>query len=370
MNISKRNTALDITRIVAMFSVVAIHFSLNTGYYDEPMLEQPMILFTILRTAFIYCVPLFILLSGYLLNHKTLSVKYYSGITKTLGIYVLSAISCIVFKSIPSDKPLTFQELLFGILDFSGANYAWYIEMYIGLFLLIPFLNLIYHGLQGKGQKKVLIFTLISLTSLPTVLNIFNFSVPRWFLTPYLSREYQPLVPDWWVGIYPITYYMLGAYLKEFPLKLKKRYLFLLYSVAVVIFGCFNFYRDYGGYFSWGSYADWFGMQALILSVLMFSFLSKLKTDRYPSIIKKIFAHLSDLCLGAYLMSYIADTVCYAILRKNVPLVTDRMQYFIPTVLLVGVASLLMSQILNWIYKGIEFLVKQIIHLIKKKQSI
>ena len=33
MDISKRNSALDITRIVTLFSVVSVQFFLNTGFY-------------------------------------------------------------------------------------------------------------------------------------------------------------------------------------------------------------------------------------------------------------------------------------------------------------------------------------------------
>ncbi len=369
MNLSKRNTALDIVRIVAMFSVVAIHFPLHTGYYNEVMLGMSMLLFTVLRTAFSYCVPLFIMLSGYLLNKKTLSKQYYSGITKTLGIYVLASVFCMIFKRFFFGDSLSFQGILFSILDFSGANYAWYIEMYIGLFLLIPFLNLMYHGLDGKRQKIVLIVTLICLSNLPTVLNIFNFTEPGWFKAPTSSRRYQPLVMDWWVNIYPITYYMLGAYLKEYPIKLKKRYSFVLLAITALCFGIFNYYRDCGSYFSWGSYTDWYGMQALILAVLMFLFLSKIDTSKFPVTLKKVLAHISDLCLGGYLISYIADNVIYAYLRPLVPAMNQRVLLYIPTVLLIGTISLLLSQILNWIYKGFEMTIKKIFSLKQTKKT-
>lgn len=366
MNISKRNTALDIVRIVAFFSVVAIHFWLYTGYYEVKMAGVPMLIFTVLRCAVSYCVPLFIMLSGYLLNQKKLSKRYYLGIIKILGTYVLSAILCMIFKHLYFGDELTFPLTFFSILDYKGANYAWYIEMYIGLFLLIPFLNTMYHGLEGKGQKKTLIWTLIGLSALPTIANIYNFIEPGWFMTPTISDSYQKLIPDWWMMIYPVTYYMIGAYLREYPIKMKKRYNLLLFVVAACLFGLFNYYRDYGRNYSWGLYTDWNSVQALVLAVLVFLFFSQRNLTKCPTPVKKILAHLSDLCLGAYLMSYVADCSLYPFLYKVASTLNHRALYFIPMVLLVGCVSLLLSQLLNLLYKALEWLITTIFKQKKK----
>ncbi len=366
MNISKRNTALDIVRIVAFFSVVAIHFWLYTGYYEVKMQGIPMLAFTVLRCAVSYCVPLFVMLSGYLLNQKKLSTRYYRGIIKILGTYILSAIICMIFKHFYFGDELTFRLTFFSILNFKGANYAWYIEMYIGLFLLIPFLNTMYHGLEGKEQKKTLIWTLIGLSALPSIVNIYNFIEPGWFANPTISDSYQKLIPDWWIAIYPITYYMIGAYLKEYPIKIKKRYNLLLFAVAAILFGIFAYYRDYGRNYSWGVYTDWNSVQALVLAVMMFVFLSQRNVTKRPIPIKKILAHLSDLCLGAYLMSYVADCSLYPFLWKIAPTLNQRALYFIPMILLVGCASLVLSEILNLLYKAIEWLFTS---MFKKKKT-
>lgn len=45
---------------------------------------------------------------------------------------------------------IDFKSVIFGILDFTGVAYAWYTNMYIGLFLIIPFLNNAYMSLKSK----------------------------------------------------------------------------------------------------------------------------------------------------------------------------------------------------------------------------
>ena len=137
MNLEKlqnRNPAMDILRIVAVLCVISIHFFYHTGYYNTTADNVPMYFATVLRTLFSVCVPLFMILSGFLLCNKTLKKGYYSGIRKTIIVYILVAIACIIYKSCNGSYTLTTLTFLLGIFDFSGANYSWYIEMYIGLF--------------------------------------------------------------------------------------------------------------------------------------------------------------------------------------------------------------------------------------------
>ena len=129
----------------------------------------------VMRTLFSVCVPLFMLLTGYLMSKKELSKKYYSGITKTLVVFVISTLACMIYKNIAQGDVFDLKSFILGTLDFTGSNYSWYIEMYIGLFLLTPFLNLAYGKLKSKKQKQVLLVTAVFLTIIPSLFNIFNF---------------------------------------------------------------------------------------------------------------------------------------------------------------------------------------------------
>ena len=354
MDISKRDSALDITRIVALFSVISVHFFLNNGFYQQPMLGGRMCVMTIMRTGFMVCVPLFLTLTGYLMNKKTLSAKYYKGITKTLGIYLLASLACLIYKVVVFHQKITPDNTLWGILGFKTANYSWYIEMYIGLFLLIPFLNLIWNNLPSKKAKLALVVTLVVLTSLPTMTNIYNFEVKGWWKTPYLSTDYRQILPDWWTKLYPLTYYFLGAFLREFPLKLKQWQKIAIYFACVVLFGLFNYYRSWGGYFAWVVYNDWHGLPNVIMTFFLFSFLSSIKTGNYPVWLKRFLMILSDCCLGGYLVSYIFDNLFYAELNSAVKVMTQRLVWYPVIVPAVFVCSLMLSFVLNVIYDGIS----------------
>ena len=360
MDVSKRNSALDVTRIVAAFSVIAVHFFLNCGYYGTPMLGKKMFLLTVLRTAFTVCVPLFIMLSGYLMCRKTWSAKYYKGIVKTLAVYVMASLFCIGYKNLQLGMGITPWKAVEQIFDYTAAPYAWYIEMYIGLFLLIPFLNAMWRGLDTQKARCALVITLIVLTVLPSVFNIWNFKVDGWLKTPYLSTEYAKILPDWWVMIYPLTYYFIGAYLKEYPVKLKKRVNLPLIAVTVLCVGAFNYYRSWGGYFSWGKYTDWFGFPTLVMTVLVFVFLAYRDTSKFPVWSKKILAWVADTCLGAYLVSFVFDNFIYKKLNGAISDVFERATWFVPVTLTVFALSVVTAGVINLIYDGINTTVHKI----------
>lgn len=69
----KRNINLDIIRSIAVFSVLSVHFFLNNGFYTEIIKGKRMFVMFTMRTAFMICVPLFAILTGYLMNKKILS---------------------------------------------------------------------------------------------------------------------------------------------------------------------------------------------------------------------------------------------------------------------------------------------------------
>lgn len=196
MNLEKlqnRNPAMDILRIVAVLCVISIHFFYHTGYYNTTADNDLMYFATVLRTLFSVCVPLFMILSGFLLCNKTLKKGYYSGIRKTIIVYILVAIACIIYKSCNGSYTLTTLTFFMGIFDFTGANYSWYIEMYIGLFLIVPFLNIIYKNLDSRKQKNILLITLIAITILPSLFNAFKFDSYEWWANPATDTDTQNL---------------------------------------------------------------------------------------------------------------------------------------------------------------------------------
>ena len=109
-------------------------------------------------------------------------------------------------------EDMTFTIFLKNLISYSGTRYSWYIEMYIGLFILIPFFNIIINSLKSKREYQMILITLIVLIALPSILNIFKFDSIEWWKKPSISNNYVKILPAWWTSIYPVLYYFLGAY--------------------------------------------------------------------------------------------------------------------------------------------------------------
>ena len=244
-----RDPAADLIRCAALFCVVAVHFFLNNGFYQELVQGPRMFLMVCMRNAFMVCVPLFMMLTGYLNQNAEVSRGYFRKLLRPLGIYVLASICCAAYQLLIQREAFSVLHAAAGLFSFRTAPYAWYMEMYIGLFLLTPFLNSLYTALDSKRKKQCLLAVLLILTALPSALNIFRAAGPAWWLQPSSDGAYHQLIPQWWRGFYPITYFFLGRYLREFPLKLRPALLGAALFLLVLLAGAFNFYRSRGSVF-------------------------------------------------------------------------------------------------------------------------
>lgn len=347
----RRSFALDLIRVFAAFSVISVHFLMNTGFYGQPVLGKKMFALCLIRTFFSCCVPLFLVLTGWLMCRKKLEKRFYYGLSGTLATYVLAGCACLLYKrAVLHAEGLTLLRAVYSLLGFSASDYAWYVEMYIGLFLLIPFLNLIYNGLDSKKKKDILLLTLLALTVLPTFFNSFNPTDPAWWAAPAAGYPVQ-LLPRWWLRLYPVTYYFTGCYLREYGLPLKTRTIALLLSLFTIGFGIFNYWQSYGAGFVTGPYVDWGGFEPYLLTILLFTLLSRADGDRVPLPLRYGLWKVSDLCLGIYLVSYIFDTMFYPWLNQRVPAIPDRLFWFPVMTVCVFVCSMLLSLVLHWLQK-------------------
>lgn len=371
--LDSRDVSADIIRIIAVFSVVSVHFFLNNGFYSETVKGSDMLIMCFMRTLFGVCVPLFLMLTGYLMNKKTLSLKYYAGIKTTLITYLLASFACVIFRATFFNVKFTLKSIVLDLLDYTAAPYSWYVEMYIGLFILIPFLNLIYNNLKDKKQKQALVITMFCLTALPTMFNIFSFNDAAWWANPASSKEYDALLPDFWLSTYPIAFYFTGCYIKEFGSKLKTKTLLGLLVLSVLIFGAFNFYRSHGTTYITGLYGYWYGVQPYVLTVLLFTLLTRIKGNKLPYLGKYALWKIANLSLCTYLVSYIFDQIFYPILKAKVPVMTDRWPYYFIIVPVVFLCSTALSAVIMLVKFAAENVIKDLKRLfifIKSKINI
>lgn len=160
------------------------------------------------------------MLSGWLLSGRVIDLepkgslrRYVSGCKGLVCTYLLSGCALLLFMRGFLRMPLPFREAAAYILRYD--EYAWYVNMYLGLYLLMPFLNILWRGLSGKSARKKCLLCLLILTALPGLANVYDLRTPGVLLQPWNYTGQTQLVPNWWTALYPVTFYFLGAYLRE-----------------------------------------------------------------------------------------------------------------------------------------------------------
>ncbi len=354
---SKRNIGADIIRCLAFFLVVSVHFFYHNGYYDTAVTGEKMYIMTLMRSFFIICVPLFMMLSGYLMRTRRPEVKYYKKLGNTYLVYLLAALCCVAYAVLFLEQSWSIKQTLFGILNFSAAPYAWYVEMYLGLFLLIPFLNILYNHIPTQKAKKLLLLVLVIVTALPAVVNVYDLSQPlSWWLQPSASRAYTKLLPAWWTRLYPLTYYFLGCYVGEYGVKIKKGLHIFLILATWLLSGTYTYWRSRGTTFIWGDWCDYPSLFNVVLTTLVFLFVINRDYSKCPAWVAVGFKKISGVCFGAYLLSWIFDATVYPVFNQKIPHTTDRLGYYFLVVPAIFAASLLLSfvvtKLAGWIEKG------------------
>ena len=108
-------------------------------------------------TSIVIGSDLYMILTGFLCSNKTFGKQFYKSGIKVILSYIFFSLLTIIVNVYLFHTGITWKSGLLGIFSFSTIPYAWYIEMWIGLFLLAPFINIWYKALPSKKMKIYLI---------------------------------------------------------------------------------------------------------------------------------------------------------------------------------------------------------------------
>lgn len=333
----ERQPGLDLVRAAAIFFVIALHGITMRGALDAAMLSPVWCVKVFVRYLALSAVPLFLMLSGYLQAGKRPTKAYYRGILPLYLSYFAIAALCMAaqtYRAYVGGAPMpSVWTALYKILDFSADGYAWYFEMYIGLFLLIPFLNLAYAHIPTRAGKRMLLASLVFLTLLPETLVSF---------APYYGGGSLNLriLPDFFESLYPITFYFAGSYIGEYRPRLRtwQRLLSVPLSVALPTALCIGFTAARGEY-------AWYMMNGFstltVLGTATAVFLTLYDLPVRTKAVRRAAAAVSRCTFEMYLLSYLWDQLLYG--RLSLPLSV--------TVLLVLVTSFCSAWLLRLVLR-------------------
>ncbi len=296
----QRSPGLDVIRSLAIVFVVGGHFFLNTNFKRVEFGGFEMFVLAMGQTLFLTNVCLFMMLTGYLNIHKTVSKKFYKGGFRVIFSYLLLSLLTILFRKFYQHDDSTWLQWMLKITDFTAIPYAWYIEMWIGLFLLTPFLNILWKGVESIRHRQVLLASLFIMSALPD----------------FTNRYGLYLMPGYWAkAAYPLLYFFLGCYVREYQPVLNRKWLGGAILLLCTLNPLFNTI-----FMSHHTMMQVIGGQGgiIIVPLTVLIFLMFYKLNVKWNILKTTLESISLLSLDMYLVSYTFDALCYPLVREHV----------------------------------------------------
>lgn len=225
---NKRNSNLEILRIIAMFFIILHHFAVH-GMSHVDFVASNLNTYLIFFCGILgkMGVVVFILISAYFMVNSKFTLRK----LLLLGgeVYFYSLIFLLIFEFLlPPAKPITFDIVGISLLPISHSAY-WFVTDYIVLMLLSPFLNKFIKGLSKSSFMKLLLLFIVLWSIFPTFTPTFMNGPAASMFVGY-SFQYVPII--WFVILY-----FIGSFIRLHVDidKISFKKLFAFFSISILI---------------------------------------------------------------------------------------------------------------------------------------
>ena len=279
----KRETNIEILRIIAILLIIAHHFSVH-GEFNFSMSEISVnrLWIQFIQIGGKIGVDIFVLISGYfLINAKQTKINKILKLWIQIFIYSIGIFLIFVATGF---APNWMKDLGKSIFPITNSHW-WFISTYFVLYLLSPYLNKLLTQLDKKSYLKLIVLTTICWCVIPTIFNS--------------SFQSNDLI--WFIYLYALSGYIRLHFDKN-AISSKKCILIALSIVIIVflttvIFDIIGLQNQYiGSYYS----TYFYGMQTLpILIISLFLFLGFLNLKVKHN---KVINAIAAATFGVYLI--------------------------------------------------------------------
>ena len=160
-----RNTNLDLLRIVSMLLIVFLHSIDHSGVLEKAENCGTAMYFYVRFTYMLcqVCVNLFVMLSGYFLVTSKFRLKKLVTLWMEAAFYSVVIRLIFMLTGARSFSVVSLVSCFFPIL----TGRYWFITIYVGLYLIFPFLNILIRAMDKKQHAllNICLFGLFSLWS-------------------------------------------------------------------------------------------------------------------------------------------------------------------------------------------------------------
>ncbi len=195
MSIFKRNSNLELYRIIVMLLIVAHHYVVNSGLMermqDSPLSPQSIFyyLFGAWGKTGINC---FVLITGYFMCKSRITSKKFFKLLFEVLFYNIVIYSIFVLSGYEDISISTLENLI------PARNLTTnFVSCFLVFYLCIPFLNILIHNLDKKKHLLLICLSLFIYTVHGTVPHTYvTMNYVSWFIVLYFISSYLRLYPN------------------------------------------------------------------------------------------------------------------------------------------------------------------------------
>ena len=312
-NNNKKDVYLEALRVISIIFVLFNHTN-TRGFFLFSLKSPNSIFFWILLIVSIFCkfaVPIFFMISGSLLLRKKdedLKTIFKKRILKiVLALLVFSTLYYIYSIIMNHDS---FEILTFVKKMFRGRIVTpfWYLYMYLGFLLSLPFLRQLVHKLKSSYFEYLILLSIIINGFIPIIYYI---------LFKEQLTTYKMITPFWLVDmviLYPCIGYFIDNKLSIKKLKSKLPLLWAI-NIFTLLISAFMTYKTYKvtGVLNEKSSQIFFDNFALINAMCIFITVKCIFTNtKETNIFNKLFLALGKYTFGIYIIHpFINDNIYF-----------------------------------------------------------
>lgn len=335
-NLQKQwNNSISLLRIVATIAVVFLHVN-STIYSNFKLSQEEYSLFSIMASFGNWAVPVFFIITGYLLldSRRKISIRdcFVKYVRRMILVLFIFGVPMACMIRLFSTKAFYSRLILDSIFDMLGGNsfaHLWYVYALLGVYLLLPMLKVF----VDHSSRTIQLYILI-------IFFIFNFCIPI----------YNTYAADWGgylnlylpASSYILFYVLIGNFLRDFSLEKNISLVLLLLSSSFFLLVSI---------FSKGSSVILGYGSPLVAVWACCIFINFIKFD--SNILKSI----DRLCFCVYLIHPIPIQFCYRVLGLS-PI---NFQHKILATIIFSFVFVLLSYVISLILNKISLLRKYVL---------
>lgn len=280
----KRKNNIELLRILSMYMILILHLLRFSGFLDIATTNtvKSFIIWFLESLCFV-AVNCYVIISGYFLVDSKFKFKKLINIWLEVMFY-----SVIIYLILLFTGNISFglQSFLKSIFPVSLGNY-WFVTVYIALYLLSPFINILINNLNQKQYRGLILIIFLLFSVLPT------------FIPQHNTINYG--------GSYSISWftclYLIAGYLRKYSsdTSRQKKYLFtyILCSLinVIALFICRHFNINF---IEHSFLYNYYSVTVLLAAINLFLYFKNLSINN--NFINKLITFISPTTFGIYLI--------------------------------------------------------------------